>query len=250
MERLGYKVFRHAYGLTTAFEVEYGSGGNLVCYNAEYDALPKEDGGHHHACGHNLIATSSIAAFLILAELIRSQSIEGRVRLLGTPAEESGGGKIDLLNAGAYQGVDACMMGHPGPLSHGKDGVSCPETLAVTSTKITFRGKEAHAGATPWAGVNALDALVAAYTSISMLRQQLPLSQRVHGIILHGGERPNIIPGMASMEFYARADTSQSLQELCVRIEGCFNGAALATGCTVDFEWYDSSKCNFVGGYS
>ncbi|KAL2788746.1 hypothetical protein BJX66DRAFT_326877 [Aspergillus keveii] len=181
LERLGYKA-------------EFGSGGNL------------EDSGHHHACGHNLIATSPITAFLTLAGLICSGNIEGRVHLLGTPAEESGGDKIDLLNAGAYRGVDACLMGHPGPLGSGNDGISCPTS--------------------PWAGVNALDASVA-----------LPLIKRVHGIILHGGEHANIIPEIASMEFYARSDSSQSLQELCARLEGCFNGAALATGCTVDFEW-------------
>ncbi|KAL6228668.1 hypothetical protein BDW75DRAFT_246467, partial [Aspergillus navahoensis] len=160
LEKLGYSVTRHAYGLKTSFEAEVGTGGGLIVYNAEYDALPEIG----HACGHNLIATSSLAAFLATAEAIKAHQIEGRVRLLGTPAEEGGGGKIELLKAGAYNGVDACLMGHPGPRHQG-DGVVIARCMARAGATITFRGVNAHAGNAPWLGRNALDAAVAAYTN-------------------------------------------------------------------------------------
>ncbi|KAF6513802.1 hypothetical protein HZS61_007127 [Fusarium oxysporum f. sp. conglutinans] len=133
MHRLGYNVKRSAYGIQTSFEVESGQNGKLIVFNAEYDALP----GLGHACGHNLIATSSIAAFIATAETIRSLNIPGRVRLLGTPAEEGGGGKVHLIKAGAYEGVDACLMAHPtGKLSpQGEkniDGVSAARSSNVT----------------------------------------------------------------------------------------------------------------------
>ncbi|GJN82631.1 hypothetical protein PLIIFM63780_006174 [Purpureocillium lilacinum] len=142
LEALGYNVTRHAHNLKTAFEVEAGSGGGVIVYNAEYDALP----GIGHACGHNLIATSSIAAFLATAEALKANSISGRVRLLGTPGEEEGGGKVALLDAGAYQGVDACLMGHPGPRLAPVDGVIHVPFLAVAGVTVTFNGVNAHAG--------------------------------------------------------------------------------------------------------
>ncbi|KAJ5814340.1 uncharacterized protein N7503_001090 [Penicillium pulvis] len=237
LESLGYAVTPHAYGVPTAFQVEFGTGGGLVSYNAEYDALPCESDGYHHACGHNLIATSSIAAFLFTAGVIKDTGMQGRVRLLGTPAEESGGGKIDLIDAGAYRGVDASLMAHPSNDIESFDGISCPKTLAINSVKIKFHGKEAHAAASPWAGINALDAVVATYNNIAMLRQQLPLTERVHSIISNGGERPNIIPGLAEMELYARAATDAELETLCKRLEGCIHGGAQAAGCKVELTW-------------
>ncbi|KAJ5655234.1 hypothetical protein N7507_007184 [Penicillium longicatenatum] len=237
LESLGYTAAPHAYGISTAFQVEFGTGGGLVSYNAEYDALPRGNDEYHHACGHNLIATSSVAAFLFTVGLLKEMGIQGRVRLLGTPAEESGGGKIDLIEAGAYRGVDASLMAHPSNDIESFDGISCPKTLAITSVKIKFHGKKAHAAASPWAGVNALDAVVATYNNIAMLRQQLPLMERVHSIISNGGERPNIIPGLAEMELYARAATDTELETLCKRLEGCIHGGAQAAGCKVELTW-------------
>ncbi|KAJ5735496.1 uncharacterized protein N7483_000621 [Penicillium malachiteum] len=218
LENSGYDVTRHAYGLSTAFQAEFGKGGGLVSYNAEYDALPCESEGYHHACGHNHIATSSIAAFLFTADMLKRTEIKGRVRLLGTPAEESGGEKIDLIEAGAYRGVDASLMAHP------YSNIECGDG-------------EAHAAAAPWEGINALDAVVAAYNNISMLRQQLPLTQRVHGIISNGGERPNVIPGLTTMELYARAATDADLEILCKRLESCILAGAQASGCQVECSW-------------
>ncbi|KAL3952181.1 hypothetical protein ACCO45_013898 [Purpureocillium lilacinum] len=236
LEALGYNVTRHAHNLKTAFEVEAGTGGGVIVYNAEYDALP----GIGHACGHNLIATSSIAAFLATAEALKANSISGRVRLLGTPGEEEGGGKVALLDAGAYQGVDACLMGHPGPRLAPVDGVIHVPFLAVAGVTVTFNGVNAHAGNAPWLGKNALDAAVGAYNNISMLRQQMSPEQRVHAVISHGGDRANVIPHKTEMRILVRASTNADLEATRPRIASCCEGAATATGCTVDFKWYTS----------
>lgn len=242
LERLGYQVTRHAYGLATSFEASYGSGGRVIVFNAEYDALP----GIGHACGHNLIATSSIAAFIATAEALKNSNAPGRVRLLGTPAEESGGGKIKLIKAGAYRGVDACLMAHPGPADMKKmstsatpsvDGVSATRSLARKQVKVDFIGKNAHAGLNPWDGRNALDAVVASYVNISLLRQQLPPTARIHGVIRQGGNEPNIIPDSASLEYFIRDSTASSVDNLAKKVEQCFQAGAIATGCEVHCTW-------------
>lgn len=244
LESLGYRVTRHAYGIETSFEAESGRGGRLIVFNAEYDALP----GLGHACGHNLIATGSIAAFIATAEALKHSGLAGRVRLLGTPAEESGGGKIKLISAGAYHGVDACLMAHPGPslmtgmgTSEPMDGVSATRSLARKQVRVTFRGLSAHAGLAPWKGRNALDAVVASYMNISLLRQQMQPSARVHGVIKNGGHEPNIIPDEASLEYFIRDSTAASVNELAHRVEACLRAGAQATGCGIDILWEDKS---------
>ncbi|KAJ6036238.1 hypothetical protein N7540_000517 [Penicillium herquei] len=252
----GYKVQRKAYGVETALEVEYtfGNGGRVVAFNAEYDALP----GIGHACGHNLIATSSIAAFIATCEAMKAQadnlSVSGfTVRLLGTPAEESGGGKLKLIDNGAYKDVDACLMVHPVPMSPGNPSLLSMATvieggfLANDKVQVTFTGKPAHAAAAPWEGINALDAVVSAYVNISMLRQQILPTQKVHGVIKNGGDRPNIIPMSATVDYYIRSPSKKTLKPLTERVIKCFEAAATATGCKVDFEWgpsYDDLKSN------
>ncbi|KAH7245289.1 hypothetical protein BKA59DRAFT_454358 [Fusarium tricinctum] len=234
MQRLGYHVKRSAYSIETSFEVEFGKGGRLIVFNAEYDALP----GLGHACGHNLIATSSIAAFIATAETIRKGKLSGRVRLLGTPAEEGGGGKVRLIKAGAYEGVDACLMGHPtGRLSPADsdniDGVSAAKTSARRQLKVSFTGESAHAGNTPWHGKNALDAVVSSYVNISLLRQQIQPTERIHGVIRNGGSEPNIIPDSTELEYYLRAAGVDQVKDLSHRVEACFEAGATATGCKV-----------------
>lgn len=238
MEGLGYAVTRHAYGLETSFEVEYGQGGRLIVFNAEYDALP----GLGHACGHNLIATSSIAAFLATVEAVRASGVAGRVRLLGTPAEENGGGKVRLIRAGAYTGVDACLMAHPTGYMPLRDkvqyeGLSAPRTVALKRVNVSYTGKNAHGGFAPWEGKNALDAVVASYMNVSLLRQQMPPTARVNGIIRQGGAQANIIPDSTSMEYYIREANVQKLQDLSTRVECCLRAGASATGCGVDCQW-------------
>ncbi|KAF9251037.1 hypothetical protein DTO027I6_1664 [Penicillium roqueforti] len=244
----GYKVNRKAYGIETAFEVihSHGQGGRTVAFNAEYDALP----GMGHACGHNLIATSSIAAFLATCETMRSLYSDGigySVRLLGTPAEEGGGGKLLLIDAGAYKDVDACFMVHPFPVLPGASDLlsaSCCTGLYLANdkVKVTFTGKPAHASAAPWKGINALDAVVSAYVNISMLRQQILPTQKIHGVISRGGDRPNVIPASATVEYYIRSETAKTLKPLTERVLKCFEAAAIATGCTVEYEWEASYK--------
>ncbi|KAH7139889.1 hypothetical protein B0J13DRAFT_638954 [Dactylonectria estremocensis] len=238
LEQLGYSVKRHAYGLDTSFEAEFGHGGKLVVFNAEYDALP----GLGHACGHNLIATSSIAAFLATAEAIQNCSHRGRVRLLGTPAEEGGGGKIRLMQAGAYEGVDACLMAHPtGRISpegtRNLHGISAAKSSARRQVKVTFHGQNAHAGMSPWHGKNALDAIVSSYVNISLLRQQLPPTARVHGVIRQGGAEPNIIPDSTSLEYYLRDSTTERIQDLSDKVAACFEAGATGTGCKASCNW-------------
>lgn len=240
----GYQVRRKAYNLDTALEIEYSNGtdGRVVAFNAEYDALP----GIGHACGHNLIATSSIAAFIATCETMKARFPDSAytVRLLGTPAEESGGGKVKLLDAGAYKNVDACLMVHPMPISKNNPGLLSIATvlpggfLANDKVKVTFIGKPAHAAAAPWEGINALDAVVSAYVNISVLRQQILPSQRVHGVIVNGGDRPNIIPHSTTVDYYIRSPDSKSLKTLTAKVIKCFEAASTATGCKLEFNWY------------
>ncbi|KAL3449853.1 hypothetical protein BJX65DRAFT_316609 [Aspergillus insuetus] len=234
LEALGFTVTRHAHGLETSFVAEYGTGGRVVAFNAEYDALP----GIGHACGHNLIAMMSIAGFLGVAEALKTSEIAGRVRLIGTPAEEGGGGKLKIIEAGGYRDVDACLMTHPGPPDEceGFTGDAYMPTLANHKTTVRFVGKTAHAAVAPWEGVNALDGAVLAYNGLSVLRQQIHPVDRVHCVVSDGGTRPNVIPGTAALDCYVRSPTLQSADELLGRVRKCFDGAGVQTGCEVQFE--------------
>jgi amidohydrolase len=227
LERADLRVEHGAYGLPTAFETEFGpEGAPLVALLAEYDALP----GIGHACGHNVIATASLGAALALAEL--GDALPGRVRLLGTPAEERGGGKELMARRGAFDGVDAAMMVHPA----GIDLVTMP-CIAIAEVEAHYRGEAAHASSMPHRGINALDALVHAYTSIAALRQHIKQTERLHGIITHGGEAPNIVPDRASGRFYVRARNADELEPLKRRVQACFEAGALATGARLTAEW-------------
>jgi amidohydrolase len=217
----GFEVEYPAYGLETSFVARAGSSGPEVVICAEYDALP----GVGHACGHDIIATASMGAGLALAGLADELGI--RVTVLGTPAEEMKGGKVDLINAGAFKGAAASMMVHPSP-----DDVLDPQVLAVRHIDVEFHGKDSHAAGAPEKGINALDAFVQAYVNIATLRQQILPTDRLHGIITHGGDAPNIIPSYTRSSWYIRAMTKEHLDELTAKVMACFEAAALATGCT------------------
>ncbi|KAJ3495449.1 hypothetical protein NLG97_g3393 [Lecanicillium saksenae] len=242
---LGFEVTPHAFGVKTSFSCEVGQGGRVVAYNAEYDALP--DIGH--ACGHNLIATSSIASFLGVAAAIKSSNVPGRVRLYGTPAEEGGAGKVRLIEAGAYKDVDACLMVHPGPPSPppkgfgggccAPSGVAYARSLANKKFDVTFRGREAHAAMAPFQGLNALDAVVLGYNGVSMLRQQTRPHDRIHGVILDGGNRPNVITSFTKTQYYVRSATIKEATALEKRVRACMDGASTATQCEVAYEEHD-----------
>ncbi|UZJ51112.1 hypothetical protein CBS101457_000432 [Exobasidium rhododendri] len=230
-----WKVTPHAYGLETAFAAEFthtpkgaASHANLptIGFQSELDALP----GVGHACGHNLIAISGVAASLGVAGALIKHDIAGRIILLGTPAEEAGGGKLRLLDAGAYKSMDACLMVHPAPFD------SVGAMIAVVQIDVTYTGHTAHAGAAPWQGINAQDAGVLAYTNISALRQQIQPTHRVHGIIQGKDWATNVIPATCDLYYNLRAPTIQELEALIPRVVNCFQAAALATGCKVEIK--------------
>lgn len=224
----GLPVEAPAYGFDTAFESRIGAAGPTVALLAEYDALP----GIGHACGHNLIAAAALGAGLALASL--GPRLPGRVRVLGTPAEEQGGGKELLARAGAFDGVDAALMVHPA----GVDLVTMP-SLALAEADAVYHGRAAHASAMPERGVNALDALVTAYQAIAQLRQHIRPTERIHGIFTEAGEAPNVVPERAAGRFYVRAADAVALAALKQRVEGCFRAGALATGATLELAWRD-----------
>lgn len=231
----GLTVTKPAYGLETAFTATVGTSGPEVIICAEYDALP----GIGHACGHNIIAASAIGATLALADLADELGV--RVTILGTPAEEAYGGKVDLLNAGAFANASAAMMVHPSPID-----VVDPGVLAVRHLYVEFHGKDSHAAFAPQLGVNALDAFVQAYVNISTLRQALYATDKIHGIITHGGDAPNIIPSYTKSAWYVRAANRARLAELSARVEACFAAAAQATGCTWEMSEHGHPYDNLV----
>ncbi|HLG00595.1 MAG TPA: M20 family metallopeptidase [Acidimicrobiia bacterium] len=224
IEAHGIDVERSAFGLDTAFVARAGGeGGPHVAICCEYDALP----GIGHACGHNVIATAGLGAGLALARL--AVEAGGRVSILGTPAEEGGGGKIQMAERGAFEGVDVAMMVH----SAGSD-LLAPEMLAMIQLDVRAHGKEAHAAGFPWRGRNALDAIVLGYVGVAALRQHIHPSERVHGIITHGGEASNVVPRVAAARFNVRSSTVDRLERLRARVLACFEGAAAAAGCELE----------------
>ncbi|KAM0549544.1 hypothetical protein ACHAPJ_009360 [Fusarium lateritium] len=233
VEAEGRPVQRGAYNLPTAFESRYGSGGRCVNFNAEYDALPELG----HACGHNLIAVASTAAYLGLTFALDKYGVDGKAQLLGTPAEEDGGGKILLLNANAYKDVDLSLMIHPMNENEfrpgGAIGSAGQSSIAITDLTAEFRGSSAHAAGNPWDGINALDALVASYNNISMLRQQIRPDERIHGCILQAPKITNAIPQFTKVKFSIRSPNSNSLRRLSQRVRHCIEAGGLATGCGV-----------------
>ncbi len=223
LEEHGFAVERGAYGQPTAFAARLGSSGPHVVVCAEYDALP----GVGHACGHNVIAAAALGAGLALAPLVEEVGL--RLTVLGTPAEEAGGGKVDLIRAGALDGVDAAMMVHPTPYDE-----YAPRALAIEEWRVVHRGRASHASSEPHLGLNALDGIVQGYTSIAMLRQHLRPLQQVHGVIVDGGAAANVVPERAEASYFLRAGDLDDLDDLRTRVRGCVEGAAAATGTTVE----------------
>lgn len=222
LARHGFAVEQPYLGLETAFRAVYGSpgsGGFTIGFLAEYDALP----GLGHACGHNLIAAMSAGGAIALAAAAEEAGVT--VEVIGTPAEEGGGGKIELLERGAFKNLDLALMAHPAPVD-----VAEAMPFAVAHWHIQYTGKAAHAAAYPERGVNANDAFLVAQLAIALLRQQLPSNVRVHGVQTYGGEAPNAIPGRTEGRWYVRAETTAQLLELEERVLRCFEAGALATG--------------------
>ena len=229
----------HAWGVDTAFEARAGSRGPEVAVLLEYDALP----GIGHGCGHNVIAAAGLGAGLAAAVL--ADELGGRVRIMGTPAEEGGGGKVLMARNGAFAGLTAAMMIHPADAD-----LLRMDSLAIQAVDVAYHGKEAHASAAPWEGRNALDAAVLGYVNVAALRQHIRPDERVHGIFTEAGEKPNIVPRRAAATWYVRSGSIRSLQPLKKRVEACLEGGATACGCGIDMTWeghsYAEVRDNFA----
>ncbi len=221
----GLAVTENVYDLPTALESRTGGGDLVVAVCAEYDALPQVG----HACGHNIIAAIAVGAGLALAAVADDLGLS--VRILGTPAEEGGGGKILMLERGAFHGVHAAMMAHPWPVER-----LTGTCLAVAHFDVHYHGREAHASAAPWEGVNAQDALTVAQVSLGLLRQQLAPGDQFHGVVTKSAGAANVIPGSLSARYMVRSLSAAGLAALRPRVEACFEAGALATGCTVSYE--------------
>lgn len=231
VEREGTPVTRAAGGLATAFVAEAGSGRPVIALCAEYDALP----GVGHACGHNLMGTASAGAFLAVRDVL--DGLGGTVRLIGTPAEERGNGKVALIRAGLFRDVDAALMYHAGD----RDELD-PLMLAMVNLEVEMQGRAAHAAAEPHEGVNALDGLLLGWSALSALRLVIRTDSRIHGIITDGGQAPNIIPERAAARLMVRSPDNAYLEELRRRVLACFEGAATATGCELRASWSDTCE--------
>ncbi|MHA1516487.1 MAG: M20 family metallopeptidase, partial [Candidatus Heimdallarchaeaceae archaeon] len=243
--------------IEAGFDVEYGiasletairavhpevNDGPTVAILAEYDALPEMG----HGCGHNLIATAALGACLALGKF--KKDLPGKLIFIGTPAEEGGGGKIYMIRHGLFEEVDAVMMFHPSSTKN----IVHRGGLAVTEVKIEFKGKTAHASAEPEKGINALDGVIQTYNGISALRQHISSDARIHGVITHGGVKPNIVPDYASASFYIRALKDAYCNDLVKKVENIAKGAALITGAELTFQIvgnpYRSRNVNFILG--
>lgn len=231
----GFEVNHPTHGLDTAFEATVGSSGPRLIICCEYDALPEIG----QACGHNIIATAALGAGIAVSGLVDELGI--RVTVLGTPAEEGGGGKVDLIDAGAFEDAAAAMMIHPSP----SDELD-PSFQARTSFTVEFYGKESHAAFAPSAGINALDAFVQAYMNVSTLRQQMLQTDRVHCIVDHGGDASNIIPKYTKSSWGIRSADSERLSELIPKVHACFEAAAQATGCRVEINQKGHPYLNMI----
>ena len=232
LEANGFSLEREICQIPTAFRASYGSGEPRVAFLAEYDALP----GVGHGCGHNIIGTASTAAGLAAKSIVDETG--GTVVVIGTPAEEAAGGKVYMAARGAFDSLDCAMLAHPG-----NRDVAISYTLACLELEVEFHGRAAHAAARPEAGINALDAMIAAFANIGLLRQQLRDSARIHGIITDGGQAVNVIPHHTAASLLIRAEDDQYLDEaLKGKVLACFQGAAEATGCRLEYRWGEESR--------
>jgi amidohydrolase len=227
LEKHGFEVKQQVGILETAFQATLNGRGDrpVIAFLAEYDALP----GIGHACGHNLIAAAALGAGIGTASIL--DQLSGQIRVIGTPAEEGGGGKRIMVDAGVFMDVDTAMMFHPA-----SKNMVFRSSLASLRFRLEFFGKTAHAAASPQEGVNALDAMILTFNNVNALRQQFDLRDRIAGIITHGGDAANIIPGYTSAEFSVRGENEARRQEVLEKLISCAEAAALSTGCELKYE--------------
>ncbi|TET50073.1 MAG: M20 family peptidase [Dehalococcoidia bacterium] len=230
LQEHGFRIVRGITGLATAFQASCGQGRPAIALLAEYDALPKLG----HACGHNIIGVSAVGA-AVASKCVIDQ-LGGSVVVVGTPAEEGLGGKIEMVRAGAFNDLDVAMMIHPNGLN-----MATIEALACSTLDVEFFGRPAHAASQPHKGINALEAMVLAFTSIDSLRQHVRGDARIHGIITDGGEAPNIVPAHSAAEFLVRASDNEYLAEVRDKVLNCFRGASVASGARLEYRWRDKT---------
>jgi amidohydrolase len=228
LDENGFSIERGICELPTAFRGSYGRGKPAIAILAEYDALPNLG----HACGHNLIAACAVGAGV--ASKLAIDQFEGSILIIGTPAEEGGGGKVIMADRGAFNNVDIAMIVHPG--AH---DIATTQALANIALEVEFFGEAAHAAASPEAGINALEAMLQSFTAINSLRQHIRSTARIHGIITDGGEAANIVPAHSAGNFLVRAEDNAYLDELKEKVLNCFIGAATATGARLEYRWGD-----------
>lgn len=233
----GFSVEKGLVGRSTAFKAVFDSKkpGPTVAYLCEYDALPEIG----HGCGHNIIGTSSAAAGILLSKVINSTG--GKVYVIGTPAEETDGAKVEMVNKGVFNDIDISLMFHPFDKTH-----ESGESLAMDALEFTYIGKSAHAAADPEKGINALDGVLQLFSGINALRQHVKSDVRIHGIIKEGGIVPNVVPDKAVARFYVRAKERAYLNEVVKKIKDIAHGAALITGSSVNIVNYEASYDNLV----
>ncbi len=229
LEENSFSMERGICGLPTAFKASYGKGKPAIAILAEYDALPELG----HACGHNLIAAAAIGAGVASKPAIDQYG--GSILVMGTPAEETGGGKVIMAERGAFNDLDIAMMVHPA--TH---DAATTQALACQTLEVEFLGKAAHAAAQPERGINALEAMLQSFTAINSLRQHIKSTARIHGIITDGGEAANIVPAYSAGNFIVRAEDDDYLDELKPKVINCFIGAATATGAQLQYKWGDT----------
>ena len=231
---LGVPVELGAFDCSTGFSGDVGTG-PTVCIMSEYDALPEIG----HGCGHNIIAAAGLGSAIALASIAKDSG--GRVRYMGTPAEEGGGGKILMARNGALTGVDLAMMVHPADAD-----LATIDAIALQQLLVEYSGQESHAAAAPHLGRNALDAAVLGYMAVATLRQHILPTERVHGIFLKSGDKPNIVPSEASSEWYVRSENVTSLAALKPRVLAALESGAHACGCLVSHEWIGAAYADMV----
>ncbi len=236
LEDEGLTVDRGAYDLATAFDARIGTGdGPVISVCCEYDALPEIG----HACGHNVIGAAGVGAGLAAAAV--AESLGGRLAILGTPAEEGGGGKEFMIRRGAFDDVDAAMMVHPA------DRDMCTmRAVAVHIADVRYHGRAAHAAAAPEKGLNALDAAVLGYNAVAALRQHIGTEERIHGVFTDGGAKPNVVPSRAAASWYVRSPKLVDLEVLKERFTACLSGGAVAAGCDMSLDWVDPAYTDML----
>jgi len=228
LEGNGFSIERGICEMPTAFKASYGKGKPAIAILAEYDALP--DVGH--ACGHNLIATCAVGAGVASKPVI--DQFGGSILVIGTPAEETFGGKVIMANKGAFNNLDTAMIVHP--CTH---DIATIQALALQGITVEFFGKAAHAAAQPEKGINALEAMIQSFNAINSLRQHIKSTARIHGIITDGGEAANIVPAHSAGSFMVRAEEDAYLDELKEKVINCFIGASTASGARLQYKWDD-----------